>query len=157
MLNHGTDPARRMAIMAERVKAMKSIWTEQEASFEGEHVRFERIWSWPKPAQRPHPPVLVGGGGPTVLDRVLDFGDAWMPNHGDGVLERIDELRRRAQEAGREIPVIIMGPPPKLDVLEQYAQAGVERVLFWLASARRASVEQSLERIEQTMAELLGV
>jgi probable F420-dependent oxidoreductase len=157
MVNHGTDPSQRMAIMAERVKAMKRIWAEEEASFEGEHVRFERIWSWPKPAQRPHPPVLVGGGGPTVLDRVLDFGDAWMPNHGDGVLERIDELRRRAHEAGREIPVIVMGPPAKPDVLERYAQAGVERVLFWLPSARRASVEQSLERIEQTMAELLGV
>ena len=71
MLNHGTDPRVRMAIMAERVEAMKAIWTQDEASYHGEHVNFERIWSWPKPAQRPHPPVLVGGNGPTVLDRVL--------------------------------------------------------------------------------------
>jgi probable F420-dependent oxidoreductase len=157
MENHGTDPRRRMAVMAERVKAMKSIWTQQEASFEGEHVRFERIWSWPKPAQRPHPPILVGGNGPTVLERVLDFGDAWMPNHADGVAERIEELRRKAGQAGRDIPVIIMGPPPKPDVLERYAQAGVERVLFWLPSARRGRVEPALERIEDAMADLLGV
>src|ERR1700683_2496690 len=96
MANHGTDPRRRMAIMAERIKAMKAIWTEDEASFHGEHVSFERIWSWPKPAQRPHPPILVGGNGPTVHDRVLDFGDVWMPNHADDVVERIGELRRRA-------------------------------------------------------------
>jgi probable F420-dependent oxidoreductase len=157
MANHGTDPRRRMAIMAERVKAMKAIWTQREASFEGEHVRFAGIWSWPKPLQRPHPPVLVGGNGPTVLDRVLDFGDAWMPNHADGVLDRIPELRRRAQDAGRDIPVIVMGPPPKPDLLERYAQAGVERVLFWLPSARRSLVEPSLERVEAAMADLLGV
>jgi probable F420-dependent oxidoreductase len=157
MANHGTDPRRRMAIMAERVKAMKSIWTQEEASFHGEHVRFERIWSWPKPAQRPHPPVLVGGNGPTVLDRVLDFGDAWMPNHADGVPERIRELRRRADEAGREIQVVVMGPPPKPEVLERYEQAGVQRVLFWLPSAGRSRVERSLERVEGVMADLLGV
>src|ERR1700677_433735 len=71
MENHGTDPRVRMAVMVERIEAMKAIWTQDEASYRGRHVSFERIWSWPKPAQRPHPPVLVGGNGPTVLDRVL--------------------------------------------------------------------------------------
>ncbi len=71
MRNHGTDPRVRMAVMAERIEAMKAIWTQDEASYHGEYVNFDRIWSWPKPAQRPHPPVLVGGNGPTVLDRVL--------------------------------------------------------------------------------------
>src|SRR3954451_8642975 len=68
MANHGTDPRQRMAVMRERVEAMKAIWTQEEASYSGDHVSFERIWSYPKPAQRPHPPVLVGGDGPTVLD-----------------------------------------------------------------------------------------
>jgi probable F420-dependent oxidoreductase len=157
MSNHGTDPRRRMAIMAERVKAMKAIWTQREASFHGEHVDFERIWSWPKPAQRPHPPVLVGGNGPTVLGRVLDFGDAWMPNYFDGVLGRVAELHSRAGDAGREIPAIMMGPPPKPEVLERCAEAGVERVLFWLPSASRARVEQTLAKAEGAMAEFLGV
>jgi probable F420-dependent oxidoreductase len=89
MANHGTDPRVRMALMRERVEAMKEIWTSDEASYAGAYVRFERIWSWPKPAQRPHPPVLVGGDGPGVLDRVLAFGDAWFPNHGpEGILDR---------------------------------------------------------------------
>ncbi len=71
MSNHGTDPRTRMRLMAERIEAMKAIWTEDEASYKGRFVEFERIWSWPKPLQRPHPPILVGGNGPTVLDRVL--------------------------------------------------------------------------------------
>jgi len=81
MRNHVTDPRQRMAILRERVEAMKAIWTQDEATYIGEHVSFERIWSYPKPEQRPHPPVLVGGDGPTVLDRVLAFGDAWLPNY----------------------------------------------------------------------------
>ena len=156
MGNHGTDPRKRMAIMAERVKAMKAIWTQEEASYHGEHVNFERIWSWPKPAQRPHPPVLVGGNGPTVGERVLDFGDAWMPNNALGLPEQIIEFRRRARQAGREIPVIVISPPPKPHVLERFAEAGVERVVFWLPSAGQALVEAELERIEQAMAEVLG-
>jgi probable F420-dependent oxidoreductase len=156
MANHGTDPRRRMTIFAERVKAMKAIWTEDEASFHGDHVNFERIWSRPKPAQRPHPPILVGGNGPTVLDRVLDFGDVWMPNHAGNVPERIGELRRRGAEAGREIPVFIMGAPPDAAILDGYAQAGVERVLFWIPSARREGVEPALDRFEAAMADLLG-
>src|SRR5207302_10965982 len=80
MRNHGTDPARRFALMRERIEAMKAIWTEDEASYSGEHVQFDRIWCWPKPLQRPHPPILVGGTGPKVLDRVPGFGDERMPN-----------------------------------------------------------------------------
>jgi probable F420-dependent oxidoreductase len=156
MANHGTDARRRMAIMAERIKAMKAIWTEDEASFHGDHVSFDRVWSWPKPAQRPHPPILVGGNGDTVLDRVLDFGDAWMPNHADNVIDRIGELRRRAGEAGRDIPVIVMGAPTDVAVLERYAEAGVQRVLFWLPSAGHELVERALDKVEAVMAALLG-
>jgi probable F420-dependent oxidoreductase len=80
MQNHGTEPSRRFAVMRERIEAMKAIWTQEEASYSGAHVSFDRIWSWPEPLQRPHPPVLVGGNGPRVLDRVLAFGDEWIPN-----------------------------------------------------------------------------
>jgi alkanesulfonate monooxygenase SsuD/methylene tetrahydromethanopterin reductase-like flavin-dependent oxidoreductase (luciferase family) len=131
---------------------MKAIWTQHEASFDGEFVTFERIWSDPKPLQKPHPPILVGGNGPTVLDRVLEYGDAWMPNHGSGVLLRIGELRQRA--AGRDVAVVVMGPPLEAAVLEAYEQAGVDRVLFWLPSARRSVVEAELDRVETVMAEL---
>src|SRR5207302_6113165 len=80
MRNHGTDASRRFGLMRERIEAMKAIWTQDEASYHGRYVNFDRIWCWPKPAQRPHPPVLVGGNAPRVLDRVVKYGDHWMPN-----------------------------------------------------------------------------
>ena len=154
MENHGTDPRVRMAVMAERVEAMKAIWTQDEASYHGEHVDFDRIWSWPKPAQRPHPPVLVGGNGPTVLDRVLRFGDAWLPNNtGEDLLARARELWARAD---RPIEVIVMGAPAKPAVLEEFAKAGVRRVVRWIPSATLGPVERALERWEDAIAELHG-
>jgi probable F420-dependent oxidoreductase len=157
MANHGIDVRVRMAIMRERVEAMKAIWTSEEATYHGEHVSFERIWSWPKPAQWPHPPVLVGGNGPTVLDRVLSFGDAWFPNWmADGVLERIPELRTRAADAGREIRVLIMGVPADAHELERCRQAGAARVVHWLPSANRPLVERALERFEDAFAQING-
>jgi probable F420-dependent oxidoreductase len=154
MANHGTDPRHRMAILRERVEAMKAIWTSDEASYSGEHVAFERIWSWPKPAQRPHPPVLVGGNGPGVLDRVLAFGDAWFPNHArGGVLDRAAELRARA---GRPVGLMVMGVPAEAKVLEEYAAAGFDRAVHWLPSAGRGPVERALDRYEAAIAELHG-
>jgi probable F420-dependent oxidoreductase len=154
MANHGTDPRTRMALMRERVLAMKQIWTEDEASYAGEFVNFERIWSWPKPAQRPHPPVLVGGTGPTVFDRVLEFGDAWLPNYGDGsVLDRIPELRERA---GRPVDVIVMSAPADATALERIQRSGASRAVHWLPSAGRGPVEAELARFAAAVAELHG-
>jgi probable F420-dependent oxidoreductase len=154
MANHGTDPRRRMAILRERVEAMKAIWTAEEASYAGEHVAFERIWSWPKPAQRPHPPVLVGGNGPGVLDRVLAFGDAWFPNHDrGGVLDRAAELRARAD---RPVGLMVMGVPADAKVLEAYAASGFQRAVHWLPSAPRGPVERALDRFEAAVAEFHG-
>jgi probable F420-dependent oxidoreductase len=151
MANHGVDPRTRMKRMREHVLAMKAIWTEHEASYAGDFVSFERIWSDPKPLQKPHPPILVGGNGPTVLDRVLEYGDAWMPNAGSGIIARIGELRERAD---RPIEVVVMGPPPEVEVLAKYEAGGADRVLFWLPSGRRSVVEAELERCERVMAEL---
>jgi probable F420-dependent oxidoreductase len=154
MANHGTDPRQRMAVMRERVEAMKEIWTSDEASYAGEYVKFERIWSWPKPAQRPHPPVLVGGDGPGVLDRVLAFGDAWMPNHGpSGILTRAAELRSRAD---RFVSLQVMGVPADPAVFEAYAAAGFDRVVHWLPSAGRGVVERALDGYEAAIAEFTG-
>jgi probable F420-dependent oxidoreductase len=153
MENHGVDPRTRMRRMREHVLAMKAIWTQHEASFAGDYVNFERIWSDPKPLQRPHPPILVGGNGPTVLDRVLEYGDAWMPNafDVDSLVPRVAELRERAD---RPIEVVVMGPPAEVDVLEAYENGGVDRVLFWLPSGRRSVVEAELDRVEAVMAQL---
>jgi probable F420-dependent oxidoreductase len=155
MENHGTDPRTRMALMAERVEAMKAIWSEDEASYHGEFVDFESIRSWPKPAQTPHPPILVGGNGPTVIDRVLRFGDAWFPNYGgrEDFRLKVEELRSRAE---RPIEVQVMSAPADPAKLEQLADLGLSRVAHWLPSGQRSVVERELERWEAAIAELYG-
>jgi alkanesulfonate monooxygenase SsuD/methylene tetrahydromethanopterin reductase-like flavin-dependent oxidoreductase (luciferase family) len=131
---------------------MKAIWSQDEASYAGEHVAFERIWSYPKPAQRPHPPILVGGDGPTVLDRVLAYGDGWFPNHRPekGMYERIEELRRRAQ---RPVEVQTIGVAADPAELERARAAGIRRVSHWLPSGPRGPVERALDRWEAAIAE----
>jgi probable F420-dependent oxidoreductase len=155
MSNHGTDPRTRMRLMHERVDAIKAIWTQDEASYHGEFVEFDRIWSWPKPAQRPHPPVLVGGNGPTVLDRVLAFGDAWVPNftRSDDVFERAQELRARAD---RPIDVMPMGIPADAARLERCQAAGFRRVVHWIPATGMSGVQASLTRWESAIAEFTG-
>ncbi len=154
MSNHGTDPRTRMRLLGERVEAMKAIWSEDEASYHGEFVNFDRIWSWPKPAQRPHPPILVGGDGPTVLDRVLAFGDAWFPNYrGADTLERAAELRSRADRP-IEFQVFTAGAGAK--DLEALAEAGCTRVCRWLPSGNRSKVESALADWEETIALFTG-
>jgi len=153
--NHGVKPRERFAVVEERVRAMQAIWTQDEASFAGEHVRFERIWSWPKPLQRPHPPVLVGGNGPGVLDRVLAYGDHWMPNperSDEVLLARIGELRERARAAGRVIGVTVNAASTKPARLARLAEAGVERAVFYLPSAGSEAIEERLAAIESAVA-----
>jgi probable F420-dependent oxidoreductase len=136
LANHGTDARHRMAVLADRVRAMKQIWTEDEAEHHGPHANFDPLWSWPKPAQHPHPPVLVGGNGPGVEDRVLTFGDGWMPQCGplasvQELADRIANLRRRAR---RDVPVTLFSAIPEAPMLQAFADAGVDRCLFTLAS-----------------------
>lgn len=148
MRHHGTDPRVRMAVMRERIEAMKEIWANDEASYSGRYVNFERIRSYPKPVQRPHPPILVGGTGPTVLDRVLAFGDAWFPNFWPGVYDRIAELRARAD---RPVDVHVMSVPADPKVFERLQELGVRRVAQWLPSGPRSRVERALDAWEEAI------
>ncbi len=144
--NHGTDPATRFAVMRERVEAITRIWTEDEASYHGEHVSFDALWSWPKPVRKPHPPILVGGNGPTVIDRVLAYGDEWMPMGVDESFgPRFEELHRRAAEAGRTVGITAGGigaDPRRFDWL---ARAGVHRALHWLPNGPTDVVERAMD------------
>jgi probable F420-dependent oxidoreductase len=155
MRNHGTDPRRRFSLMRERIEAMKAIWTEEEPEYHGDHVDFGPLWSWPKPVQQPHPPVIVGGSSPKVLDRVVAFGDGWMPNRVplEELPDWIERLRRKAEEAGRQQPpVSLFGLKPEREGIERAAEAGVERVVLMLPPQERAEIEERLGRY----AELAG-
>jgi probable F420-dependent oxidoreductase len=140
MLNHGTDPATRHGNMRERVEAMRAIWTSDEASYHGKHVSFDPIWQWPKPLQQPLP-VYIGGNGPRVEDRVLRFGNGWMPNMPEieTLGPRIAELRSRA---GTHVPVTYYGATP--ENLPQLEAAGVDRALIVLESGPEADVLASI-------------
>jgi probable F420-dependent oxidoreductase len=151
MEHHGTQFRTRWRVLRERVLAMKKIWTEDEPSSEGEFVRFEPIWSWPKPVQRPHPPILLGGHGRRALERVVDYCDGWLPigiRAGD-VMAQIAELRRLATEKGRNpasVSVSVYGVPMDPDLLAQLAAGGVERAIFGLPSAGADKVLPLLDR-----------
>ena len=150
MENHGTAWKSRWRLFRERVLAMKKIWTEREASYQGEFVRFDKIWADPKPMQKPHPPILIGGDGETTFDRVVEFGDGWMPimrPHANPV-EKIPALRERLKTAGRDpksVPVSIFFAPPKREGLDALAAAGVTRAIFGLPSEPRDTVLPRLD------------
>jgi probable F420-dependent oxidoreductase len=151
MANHGTDPGRRFGVMRERVEAMKAIWTEDEASYHGRHVDFDPIWSWPKPVQKPHPPIIIGGNGERVLDRVIAFGDEWMPNRIESVDElraRIDRLGEMAAEAGREAPTIgLYAAPAEATEMESYEAIGVSRYVLFVPPVPRSEAEARLDHL----------
>ena len=148
MQNHGTDPDRRWRLMRERIEAMRTIWTEDEAEYHGELVDFDPIWSWPKPVQQPHPPVLVGGNATNTLKRVVNYGDEWMPIGGrDDALSRIPELQELAAEAGRDpIPVSVFGAPANAEAIDELAEAGVSRAILSLPPAGEEHVISILDR-----------
>jgi probable F420-dependent oxidoreductase len=160
MRNHGTDPGRRWGQMRERVEAMKVIWTEDEAEYHGRYVDFDPIWSWPKPVQKPHPPVLVGGVGDKVLDRVVAYGDEWIPNRvksPEELGERIAELQRRAEAAGRgRIPVTVFGAKGEVRLLERLRAAGVTRSLFYLRPDEPAAMQRQLDELGEVAAAWAG-
>jgi probable F420-dependent oxidoreductase len=151
LANHGTEPRTRMALLADRVRAMREIWTAEEAEYHGAFVDFGPVWSWPKPVQRPHPPVLVGGNGPGAEDRVLASGDGWFPQCGplagvEELRERVAALRRRAADAGRPaVPVTLFGTPPDRMLLGEFAAAGVDRCLLLLPAGTEAEILSRLD------------
>jgi alkanesulfonate monooxygenase SsuD/methylene tetrahydromethanopterin reductase-like flavin-dependent oxidoreductase (luciferase family) len=148
MRDHGTDPKTRMARMREHVLAIKEIWENDQAEFHGEFVDFDPMFSWPKPVRRP--PVLVGGWGPKTFDRVLDYGDAWMPvavQDKDGSLAKaVTELRERA---GRHVPVVAYSVRGRAEAVEQLTLAGVDEILFYLPTEAAAPTLERLDRLAE--------
>jgi alkanesulfonate monooxygenase SsuD/methylene tetrahydromethanopterin reductase-like flavin-dependent oxidoreductase (luciferase family) len=138
--------------MDERVQAMRAIWTQDEASYHGRYVDFGPIWSWPKPKQRPHPPILIGGAGKGVIGRILAYGDGWMPHAGMPVKElgaRIRELQDAATAAGRAagVPVTVQGASPDAGALNELREVGVTRATLYAPSADADQVLRFLDEV----------
>ncbi len=147
MRNHGVDPDTRFARMREHIQAMRAIWTQDEAEFHGDHVDFDPLWQWPKPATPV--PVLLAGWGPTIIDRVLAYADGWLPIGGRGaaLAGQITELQDRAAEAGRPpVPVTIYQPGPTVEMLDAYREIGVDRVLCAIPAEEP---EQTVARVKR--------
>ena len=154
MEHHGTAYPTRFRVMRERVLAMKELWTKDEPEFHGEFVSFERVWAYPKPAQKPHPPVLLGGESEHTLRRVVEFCDGWFPR-GRGsadagpVLGALRQLGALAARAGRDVRTIsttVFGARPDADVLARYREAGVTRALLRLPSEGRERILPLLDQ-----------
>ena len=157
MENHGTAFKTRSRVLRERVLAMKEIWTKDEAQFHGDFVDFDPIWSWPKPVQKPHPPVLLGGEGPLTLQRVVDFCEGWFPRARNEklVFDGIKDLHDRAARAGRDpksVSVSVFGAPPEAAKLARYREGGVTRAILRLPAEGRDTVLPLLDQ----WAKLLG-
>ena len=151
MENHGTVFATRFKKLREQILAMKEIWTKDEAEFHGKFVNFDKIWSWPKPAQKPHPPVLLGGESAYTLQRVVDFCDGWFPRGraAEIILPALKDLGERAAKAGRDmktISVSVFGAKPDEATLETYAQAGITRAILRLPPDGRDAVLPLLDQ-----------
>lgn len=150
MADHGVDFSRRRDVVREKMLAIRRLWTEEVAAFSGEFVNFEPSWLWPKPVQRPHPPVLIGGGGgPKLFDAIAEYGDGWIPIGGSGLTDRIPELRSAFEAAGRdpsELHVVPFGTVPDEGKLEHYAGLGVTEVVLRIPSAGPDAVLPILDR-----------
>jgi probable F420-dependent oxidoreductase len=137
MADHGTAFETRWKLLRERTEAIKSMWTQDESEYHGEMVDLGPMWAWPKPIQKPHPPIILGGNGPNTLKRVVAYCDGWMPNRGQA-LERIPELRRMAEEAGRGHIPVSFSPRADAESIARAGEAGVERCIFYVPPDGRA-------------------
>ena len=147
--NHGTAFKSRHKLARERIEAMKVIWTKSKPEYHGELVNFDPMMTWPKPVQKPHPPILVGGAFPYGARRAIRYGDGWMPHRArpqyPNVRDLLPEFRKLAAEAKREVPVTIWGGKDE-DMLKQDRDAGVVRVIISLESAKSDDILPELDR-----------
>jgi probable F420-dependent oxidoreductase len=162
MENHGTPAEGRFKLLRERVEAMKTIWRESEAEYHGAKVDFDPIYMWPKPVQKPHPPIHVGGAFPGGARRAVQYADGWIPTGGreDDIEAAIPAFRAMAEEAGRDaasLEVSIYGVAPAARVVERYGKAGADRIVFGLPPTGRDEILPILDKCAELQAAEDGV
>jgi probable F420-dependent oxidoreductase len=161
MENHGTSYDTRYAVMGERVRAMKAIWTQDEAEFHGKFENFDPIWSYPKPAQRPHPPILLGGETDHTLKRIAAYCDGWLPRAFGGFdpVQGVKRMHQIAAEAGRnpaELQVTVFGAPADSAELTRYRDAGIQRALLAVPDLSRDEILRELDKNAPLVKEIHG-
>jgi probable F420-dependent oxidoreductase len=157
---HGTVFATRMKKMREQMEAMKEIWTKSTAEYSGDIVKVPSMMTWPKPVQKPHPPILLGGAFPWAARRAIRYGDGWYPNASSGVpAEYMPRFRQMAAEAGRDpksLPVTLGGAPEDIAKLEQLRKLGAVRVNVSLPPDPADKILPILDRWAGLIAKLRG-
>ncbi len=158
MENHGTVFASRHKLARERVEAMKALWTEIKPEYHGEFVNFDPMMAWPKPVQKPHPPVIVGGAFPYSARRAIRYGDGWIPQASRGsyteIADMIPEFRKMASAAGRDpesIEITVWFPKREVDLMKRYQDLGVKRVVFNLESEKADTILPVVDAWEAVM------
>ncbi|MBV9835649.1 MAG: LLM class F420-dependent oxidoreductase [Alphaproteobacteria bacterium] len=153
MENHGTVFKSRHKLARERIEAMKVIWTKSKAEYHGEFVNFDPMMAWPKPVQKPHPPILVGGAFPFSARRALRYGDGWIPHRArkqyDDVFDLMPNFRQMAAEANRDlasVPVTIWGAKPDADLLRRDRDGGITRTIITFESDRLDTVLPEMDK-----------
>ena len=149
MAHHGTAYGERRAKLREYALTMQALWTEEEASFVGDHVTLEPSWMWPKPVQQPHPRIVMGAGlGPKTIADIVEFCDGWMPSGTrHDIPAGVVRLREAFERAGRDpasLDVTVYGCPPDEAALAAHAELGVTRVLFSLPVEAPSAVLETM-------------
>jgi probable F420-dependent oxidoreductase len=163
MEDHGTVFATRHKLARERVEAMKEIWTKPKAEYHGEMVSFGPMMAWPKPVQKPHPPVIVGGAFPYSARRAIRYGDGWIPQasrkgYGE-IAELIPQFREMAKAGGRDpdsIEISVWFPKRDADLMKRYQELGVSRIVFNLESEKADAVLPVMDEWAALMREVNG-
>jgi probable F420-dependent oxidoreductase len=150
MENHGARYNTRFKLMGERILAMKALWTQEEAEYHGEMVDFDPVWSYPKPAQRPHPPIILGGETDYTLKRVVDYCDGWFPRPGRGfeIRQQLERLHQMADKAGRDrrtLSTSVFRAPADKAALAEYAAAGIDRAVLEIPDQSRDEILRVLD------------
>ncbi len=164
MADHGTtDFKGRFELMRERVEAMRVIWTKSKSEFAGKHVNFPPMMTWPKPVQKPHPPVIVGGAYPFGARRAIAWGDGWLPHarrpHYGELIDVWPDYLKMLAEAGRDpktLPVTVYGIKDDVDLVRRYRDAGVHAVIMVLKAAKADEVLPVLDSFAETMRKTNG-
>ena len=159
MENHGTPFNKRITVCREKIEAMQQIWTQSKAEYHGQYVNFDPMMTWPKPVQKPHPPIWVGGGLPGGGRRALQYGDGWLPHAFRPtyrLIDKLDEWKAMQQEAGRSIPVTPFGAEHDPDKWPDYVEAGMGRIVISMASESRDEVLPKLDAFAAGVARVKG-